>query len=92
VAGGRTHASPALFHSAHALQDAAAQKLNQQFIKEMKKLEEDIVADHQPRETGPENWTRTQPGPGRQATWSTCLIPGSAAGLTMRGVPYSVSI
>jgi len=70
------------------LQDDKAQELNGRFIAEMKQLEGDIIATHKKG-----SWTRCVPGTaGTTATYSTCLIPGSAAGLTMRGVPYSVSI
>lgn len=76
------------FPSLCCLQDDKAQELNARFIAEMKQLEADIIATHKKG-----SWTRCVPGSaGTTATYSTCLIPGSAAGLTMRGVPYSVSI
>jgi len=72
------------------LTDDAAKALNNQFIADMKQLEKDIISIHQKGQ----DWTRCEPGahPGNSATWSTCLIPGSAPGVTMRGVPFSVSI
>lgn len=70
------------------VQDEEARKLNDKFVKNMQALEEYIIRKHNEG-----SFTRSVPGaPGTTATYSTCLIPGSAAGLTMRGVPYSVSI
>jgi hypothetical protein len=74
-----------------AAQDDAAQNLNSKFIGDMKQLELDIISTHQKGQ----DWTRCEPGAykGNPATWSTCLIPGSASGLNMGGgVPFSVSI
>jgi hypothetical protein len=54
----------------------------------MKDLEADIIKQHHQG-----SWTRCIPGmTDFNGSYSPCLIPGSAPGLTMRGVPYSVSI
>jgi hypothetical protein len=75
--------------SMHNMHLSEARSLNMRFIQEMQDLEHDIIKTH---ETG--NWTRCEPGQQsrKKATYSTCLIPGSGPGLTLRGVPYSVSI
>lgn len=71
-------------------QDPEARKLNAAFIGDMKALEQDIIAQHKAGD-----WTRCKPnkkGEPYAGTYSTCLIPGSGPGVTLRGVPYSVSI
>lgn len=71
-------------------QDPEARKLNAVFIGDMKALERDIIAQHKAGD-----WTRCKPnkkGEPHAGTYSTCLIPGSGPGVTLRGVPYSVSI
>lgn len=90
-----------LFRQLHVLaavlQDAAAVQLNNGFIKSMQDLEAEIIKINKSRL----DWTRCEPRTSdkakdqtrtNNASWGTVLIPGSAAGLTLRGVPYSVSI
>ena len=70
-------------------QDDAARVANQEYVEAMKKLE---IAFEQ-RNTDAANWTRFGLQGGTAAPLPyTLLMPGSKAGVTMRGVPYSVSI
>eukprot|EP00878_Enallax_costatus_P027143 GHUV01029196.1.p2 GENE.GHUV01029196.1~~GHUV01029196.1.p2 ORF type:complete len:143 (-),score=51.83 GHUV01029196.1:1933-2361(-) len=66
--------------------DKAAVALNQQFINRMKAMEMKFIN----RNRDPKNWTRVK---GKtEALEYTLLYPSSKPGVTMRGVPYSVSI
>ncbi|KAF6251343.1 lipoxygenase [Scenedesmus sp. NREL 46B-D3] len=68
------------------LTDAAAVALNASFINTMEALEMRFFN----RNRDPANWTRVR---GRdEALEYTLLYPSSKPGVTMRGVPYSVSI
>ena len=72
-----------------ALQDPKARAANQDYIEAMKQLE----VNFEMRNANPANWTRygLQGGTDSPLPY-TLLMPASQAGVTMRGVPYSVSI
>ncbi|EFJ46750.1 hypothetical protein VOLCADRAFT_105416 [Volvox carteri f. nagariensis] len=72
------------------LVDPAACEANQDFIEDMKRLEQTIEM----RNADSKNWARfrlAKDDTARPLPY-TLLLPGSPAGVTMRGVPYSVSI
>jgi hypothetical protein len=81
---------PARLAPVPRLLDSTARKANQGFIDAMKRLENDI----EKRNADSANWARfglafrdkADPMP------YTLLSPSSRPGVTMRGVPYSVSI
>ncbi|GLC38394.1 hypothetical protein PLESTB_001582500 [Pleodorina starrii] len=71
------------------LVDPAAREANQEFIAAMKRLECDIEM----RNADAANWARYGLANDKSGPMPyTLLTPGSRAGVTMRGVPYSVSI
>ncbi|EFJ46751.1 hypothetical protein VOLCADRAFT_105417 [Volvox carteri f. nagariensis] len=72
------------------LVDPDACVANQDFIEDMKRLEQTIEM----RNADSKNWARFRLALGDTARPLpyTLLLPGSPAGVTMRGVPYSVSI
>ncbi|GLC52505.1 hypothetical protein PLESTB_000637300 [Pleodorina starrii] len=71
------------------LVDPAAREANQEFIDAMKRLECSIEM----RNADAANWARFGLAADKSGPMPyTLLMPGSRAGVTMRGVPYSVSI
>eukprot|EP00775_Hariotina_reticulata_P007328 gene7328-7540_t len=68
--------------------DPAAVELNKKFINTMEALEMRFL--NRNRQANPANWTRSAGK--KEALEYTLLYPSSKSGVTMRGVPYSVSI
>lgn len=75
-----------VFCLAATLQDPDAVQLNREFINKMKALEVKFLN----RNADPNRWTRVRDQ--KAALQYTLMYPSSNAGVTMRGVPYSVSI